>query len=194
MQFLAFARPDGAGGYGVDFPDAPGCVTHGRDLAEAEAMAAEALAGWLEVSLDYGDPLQLPSAHHRTPKGATRLVVPVPPELVIRLTLRAGRTARGFSQAQLATHLGMTAQAVQKLERAGANPTVATLARVSAVLGVPFIIGEAGDTPVRVVAKSTGKQRADAFRRSVRDGKLMGGKKTKAKDGPFGRRKLGRDR
>lgn len=171
MHFIAFARPNGAGGYGVEFPDAPGCVSAGRDLADTATQAAEALAGWLEVSLDYGDVLSLPRTRHRTPKGATRLDVPVATELAVRLTLRAGRIARGLSQAQLATQLGMTPQAVQKLERAGTNPTVATLERVSAVLGAPFVIGSVGDASAlaRPSARAAGTSQRGIARRVTRD-------------------------
>ncbi len=34
-------------GYMVNFPDLPGCVTEGEDLASAIEMAADAAAGWV---------------------------------------------------------------------------------------------------------------------------------------------------
>ena len=49
MQYLAYLRKDEGSDFGVEFPDPPGCVTAGRTLAEAQAMAAEALAGHLSV-------------------------------------------------------------------------------------------------------------------------------------------------
>jgi predicted RNase H-like HicB family nuclease len=49
MQYLAYLRKDEGSDFGVEFPDLPGCVTAGRTLAEAQAMAAEALAGHLSV-------------------------------------------------------------------------------------------------------------------------------------------------
>jgi transcriptional regulator with XRE-family HTH domain len=42
----------------------------------------------------------------------------------------APREAAGLTQVQLANRLGVTYQAVQKWERSGANPTVATIQRV----------------------------------------------------------------
>lgn len=88
MHFIAFVAPAETGGFSVVFPDAPGCVTCGADLAEAEAMAAEALEGWLTVSLDHGDAVRVPALDHPVPAGAHRLLVPVPRELAERLTPR----------------------------------------------------------------------------------------------------------
>ena len=42
--------------YGVFFPEVPGCATAGRDLAEAAAMAREALALHLEGLTKEGTP------------------------------------------------------------------------------------------------------------------------------------------
>jgi len=43
-NYIALLRKDAGSDYGVDFPDFPGCVTAGRSLDEARAMAGEALA------------------------------------------------------------------------------------------------------------------------------------------------------
>jgi predicted RNase H-like HicB family nuclease len=48
-------------GYGVVFPDFPGCVTGGETVQEAAAMAAEALAGHVEAMTEAGEPLPEPS-------------------------------------------------------------------------------------------------------------------------------------
>jgi predicted RNase H-like HicB family nuclease len=47
--------------YGVSFPDFPGCITAGRDLDEARAMAPEALAFHVEGMLEDGEPIPHPS-------------------------------------------------------------------------------------------------------------------------------------
>lgn len=60
-SYLAILAPDPhAGGYAVFFPDLPGCVTQGDDLAEAQAMAGEALSGWIASALAHGDPIPAP--------------------------------------------------------------------------------------------------------------------------------------
>ncbi len=38
---------DGSGGYTVEVPDLPGCVSEGADLAEALLMGADAASGWI---------------------------------------------------------------------------------------------------------------------------------------------------
>lgn len=45
---------DGSGGYAVEFPDLPGCVTGGDDMAEAVFMAEDAASGWLLEELEGG--------------------------------------------------------------------------------------------------------------------------------------------
>jgi DNA-binding XRE family transcriptional regulator len=96
----------------------------------------------------------------------TRLAVPVPPEVAMRLTPRAGRTALGLTQAQLGERLGISAQAVQRREPAGTNPTVATLAKLAGVLGVPFVI-EAAPVPHRRPTRRRTAARAARTRSTV---------------------------
>lgn len=46
----------------VSFPDLPGCVTFGNGVEDALKQAMDALAGYLEVELDGGEPLPDPSS------------------------------------------------------------------------------------------------------------------------------------
>ena len=46
---------DGTGGYAVEFPDLPGCVTGGDDMAEAILMAVDAASGWVLTELEDGN-------------------------------------------------------------------------------------------------------------------------------------------
>ena len=46
--FVAHIWEDTNGTYSVEFPDLPGCFSWGETLEEAQAMAQEALAGYLE--------------------------------------------------------------------------------------------------------------------------------------------------
>ena len=61
VSYIAYVRKDADSDYGVEFPDVPGCITAGRTLDEARAMAAEALAGHLAVLEDEGQPVPAPS-------------------------------------------------------------------------------------------------------------------------------------
>lgn len=54
---------DGAGGYTVEFPDLPGCVTEGNDLEEAFEMAIDAASGWVLDELEEGNEIPKASAY-----------------------------------------------------------------------------------------------------------------------------------
>lgn len=43
------------GGYTVEIPDLPGCVTEGSDLADAVYMATDAASGWILDELEDGN-------------------------------------------------------------------------------------------------------------------------------------------
>ena len=51
---------DGSGGYAVEFPDLPGCVTEGKDLEQAIEMGIDAASGWILGELEDGE--QIPRA------------------------------------------------------------------------------------------------------------------------------------
>ena len=55
---------DGSGGYTVEFPDLPGCVTEGRNLEEAFEMAEDAASGWVLGELEDGN--SIPKASEYT--------------------------------------------------------------------------------------------------------------------------------
>jgi predicted RNase H-like HicB family nuclease len=60
-SYIAILAPDrDAGGYAVFFPDLPGCLTQGEDMAEAQAMAGDALSGWIASTIAHGDPIPAP--------------------------------------------------------------------------------------------------------------------------------------
>jgi predicted RNase H-like HicB family nuclease len=52
----------GPEGFGVFFPDLPGCVSAGATMQEAALGAEEALSGHLAVSMEHGDVVPQPSA------------------------------------------------------------------------------------------------------------------------------------
>ena len=49
-----FTPWEDGGGYTVEIPDLPGCVTEGGDLAEAILMAQDAASGWVLDELERG--------------------------------------------------------------------------------------------------------------------------------------------
>jgi predicted RNase H-like HicB family nuclease len=61
-HYRALLEPDGKSGYGVVFPDFPGCVTAAEDAEAAVHQAAEALALHVEGMIDDHTELPAPSA------------------------------------------------------------------------------------------------------------------------------------
>ena len=51
---------DGSGGYVVEFPDLPGCVSEGANLEEALVMGTDAASGWILGELE--DENKIPKA------------------------------------------------------------------------------------------------------------------------------------
>ena len=134
MFYPAIVTPDD-GAFVVTFPDAPGCVTQVESLERLLPMATEALAGWLEATLDAGGVVMEPGPARRAPRGSRGIRVPVvPTATALRIMLRRARTEEGLTQAELAQRLGMSPQSVAKLERSGANPTLETFDRVASAL------------------------------------------------------------
>jgi len=60
-HYIALIHKEADSDFGVSFPDLPGCVTAGRDLAEARALAEEALALHLEGMAEEGEAIPEPS-------------------------------------------------------------------------------------------------------------------------------------
>ncbi len=60
-SYIALLRKSRKSDFSVDFPDFPGCVTAGKTLEEARAMAAEALAFHIEGMEEDGAAIPDPS-------------------------------------------------------------------------------------------------------------------------------------
>jgi len=126
-----------SGGYLVEFPDLPGCVTEGRTTRDALANAHEALSGWLFVALKHGD--EVPVGRPRRQRGCHRVTPDL--DVAVPLTILSARKRRGLTQADVARALGVTQQAYRKFETPGkGNPTLKTLERISEVLGLELIL------------------------------------------------------
>ena len=62
LLYPAVFKPfsDNSGGYVVEFPDLPGCVTEGKTLEDAIEMGMDAACGWILGELEDGE--QIPKA------------------------------------------------------------------------------------------------------------------------------------
>jgi antitoxin HicB len=133
VEYPARVTKQREGGYLVEFPDLPGCLTEGDALGDALANAREALSGWLFVAIKHDDPVPAPTVR----RG--RAFHSVAPELdvAVPLLLLWARKRLGLTQGQAARTLGITQQAYRKFETPGkSNPTLRTLARISQTLGL----------------------------------------------------------
>jgi DNA-binding XRE family transcriptional regulator len=140
MEYIAQLRKDGRRTL-ITFPDCPGCQTFANRRDEIDSVAREALEGWLETHLVTGDLPPLPSAHRVRGAQALELRrVSIDPALALRLTLRWARHARGLSQGELAKLTGVSRQQISLLEAPDTNPTLMTLQKVAAALGMDLQI------------------------------------------------------
>lgn len=61
-SFIAFLRRKDDGNYAIEFPDLPGCVTVGENLALVSALAGEELARHLTTLMNFGYSAPSPSS------------------------------------------------------------------------------------------------------------------------------------
>jgi transcriptional regulator with XRE-family HTH domain/predicted RNase H-like HicB family nuclease len=166
MFYTAIVTPDD-GALVVTFPEAPGCVTQADAGDDVLAKATEALAGWLEASLDAGDVVLQPRSRVRAPRGSRSMMVPViPTSIALRIALRAARAESGLTQTALARMLGISASVVQRLERGVANPTLQTIDSVAAALrraAAVALVREGGRDEYGAVKRRGAKRRVPAL-------------------------------
>lgn len=74
--------PSPEGGYAVEIPDLPGCISQGETLEEAKEMIEDAKRCWIADALRHGEPIPEPSEEEysgrillRAPKSLHRLLV-----------------------------------------------------------------------------------------------------------------------
>jgi predicted RNase H-like HicB family nuclease len=75
--YPAYFRRTVLGGYSVDFPDLPGCVSAGDNLAEALAMAREALSLHIFGMIEDDDEIPAASDPAAIPAEERAFVAPV---------------------------------------------------------------------------------------------------------------------
>lgn len=77
LKNLAALEPSQDGGYGVWFPDVPGCISYGKNIVEAQMMAEEALGLHLYgMELD-GDEIPEPTEDISSEEINGCVIVPV---------------------------------------------------------------------------------------------------------------------
>ena len=59
-SYQLILRPEPEGGYTVIVPSLPGCITYGKTVEQAHAMAEDAIAGYLASMRSDGEPVPSP--------------------------------------------------------------------------------------------------------------------------------------
>ncbi|HXH40648.1 MAG TPA: type II toxin-antitoxin system HicB family antitoxin [Thermoanaerobaculia bacterium] len=137
LQYIAYVRKEGRR-YLIEFPDAPGCQTFADRDEDIYSNAKEAIEGWIEAHLVEG--MDLPHLH-RTPNANERRVhITISPKLVLALQFRSMRSARGWSQAEIAKRVGVSQQQIAKLEDPDANPTIETIMKVARAFDMDLLV------------------------------------------------------
>ena len=137
MQYPAYIRRE-RDRWLVSFPDCPGCNTFAEPGEDVYAVAHEAIETWLEGVLAARDAPPVPGMiEHDTERDHDQLMmVTIGPLLSARVLIRNRREEFGVSQQQLAKSVGVTQQAIAKIESPDANVRLETLERVAAALGL----------------------------------------------------------
>ena len=94
----------------VSFPDVPEAITQGRDMADARAMAEEALGLALLTYPQRG--LALPTARAR---GRNLVAISVAPQVAVKLAVLEAFHASGLSKSELARRIGKDEKEVRRI-------------------------------------------------------------------------------
>jgi predicted RNase H-like HicB family nuclease len=122
----------GKDGYGVFFPDLPGCASAGDTVGEAAVNAGEAAAAWVEVTAEHDEPVPDPTPLEQITVEAdvrevARVLVPVDvPGGSVRLGVTMDEAlARAVDAAAAArgmTRSAFLAEGARRLLREGKAP------------------------------------------------------------------------
>ena len=123
-------------GYVVSFPDVPEAITQGRDMADARAMAEEALGLALLTYPARALPLPKPRA-----KGRNLVEIAVVPDVAAKIAVLEAFRDAGISKSELARRLGKDEKEVRRiLDQKHATKLPALTAALRA-LGKRLVVG-----------------------------------------------------
>lgn len=125
-NFVAFIHKEPDTGYGVSFPDLPGCISVGDTLEEARALAAEALELHLAGMIEDGTTIPAPSslddlvAEYEIEKPIAMLLIPADSasksvRVNISLPEDVLRKVDHYAQSHGYTRSGLLISAVRKM-------------------------------------------------------------------------------
>jgi antitoxin HicB len=122
----------------VSFPDVPEAITQGRDMADARAMAEEALGLALLSYPARGLPLPKPRA-----SGKKLVSVAVAPDVAAKLAVLESFVAAGISKSELARRLGKDEKEVRRILDPKHATKLPALTAALRALGKRLVVGVA---------------------------------------------------
>lgn len=94
LPYQMVFHPAPEGGYVVEFPELPGCLTQGETLQEAHDMAQDAKRTWLLDALSHGDSIPEPASD----EYSGRILLRAPKSLHKELVERAKKEGVSLNQ------------------------------------------------------------------------------------------------
>lgn len=131
-----FERGDRRGNIVVSFPDVPEVVSQGRGVADARAMAEEALGLVLLTYLERGLPLPKPRA-----KGRSLVEIAVAPDVAAKLAVLEAFKAAGISKSELARRIGKDEKEVRRILDPKHPTKLPALVTTLRALGKRLVVG-----------------------------------------------------
>jgi antitoxin HicB len=129
-----FEKGERPGTFVVTFPEVPEAITQGNGMAEARAMAADALGLALLAYARAGR--RMP----RAPRGGGETIA-VPPDVAAKLAVLAAFAESGLNQRELARRLGKDEKEVRRVLDPMHATKLATLSDVLRILGKRLFVG-----------------------------------------------------
>lgn len=129
--------PEEGGGFSVSFPDVPEALTCGNDLADALAMAEEALIAALAIYLRLDEDPPAPS-----PLREGQYPVTLPARVAAKLAIYSAMRLQGMTHAALVARLDMSEHAVRQLLDFDHGSHASEVEQALRVVGRDSMIGE----------------------------------------------------
>ena len=120
----------------VSFPDVPEAITQGRDMADARAMAEEALGLVLLTYLERGMPLPKPRARRRD-----LVEISVAPDVAAKLAVLEAFRAAGITKTELARRIGKNEKEVRRILDPRHATKLPALTAALRALGKRLVVG-----------------------------------------------------
>ena len=77
LTYLAILEPSADGGYGISFPDIPGCISYCKTLDEAQENAEEAASLHIYGLEEDGEPIPEPTIEYKVDCMVGNIIMPV---------------------------------------------------------------------------------------------------------------------